>query len=251
MEIFLLSIFGFALGIINAISGGGGVLALPLFLALGLTPINAIAMNVISDAGVVLGVMHNYFRSKEINWKFALSIGPLLFCGSIFGAKTIVNLSPELIKTIILVGVSIGIFFLLKPIKKLDIENKRAKWVTILGYFLFFLLGIWEGSIAIAGGTFALIIMAQMFGKSFLQGRTALAAAGTPGVIISAIILYHGSTLGYAWPLAILLSNFAGAWVGSHLALKHGDGLIRKCMVAMSIVIVVKLIFLDGNLLSF
>lgn len=74
MEILLLSIFGLILGFVNAISGGGGIFALPLFLALGLSPVNALALNLISDVGVVFGVMHNYYRSKEISWKFTFAI---------------------------------------------------------------------------------------------------------------------------------------------------------------------------------
>jgi len=243
MNLILLSIFGFVLGLVNAISGGSGVFALPLFLALGFSAVNALALNIISDVGVVFGVMHNYFRSQEINWKFALTIAPILICGSVIGAKVIVGLSPELIKNIILVGVFFGIFFILKPVKHTNVTEKSPAWKSGLGYLILFFCGMWDGSIAIAGTTLALIVMAHLLGKSFLQGRTSYAAATTPGTIISAIIIYSNSTLSYEWPLIILISNFIGAWIGSHLAVKHGDELIKKCMVAMSIIIVLKLVF--------
>lgn len=243
MEILLLSIFGLILGFVNAISGGGGIFALPLFLALGLTPVNALALNLISDVGVVFGVMHNYYRSKEISWKFTFAIFPLLILGSIVGAKVIVGLSPTLIKNIILIGVAVGIFFLLKPTKISELQEKFSKTRNLFGYLMLFFVGMWDGSIAIAGTTFALIVMAHMFGKRFIQGRTAYAAASTPGTIIAALILYSESTLSLGWPLIILISNFVGAWIGSHLAIKFGDTIIKRCMIIMSILIVGKLIF--------
>ncbi len=243
MEIFLLSIFGFGLGLVNAISGGGGIFALPVFLALGLSPANALALNLISDVGVLLGVMNNYFRSKEIDWKFAAKILVFSFIGSIVGAKLITSLPPEIVKNIIFVGIFIGMFFMLKPVKHRDEHEKLSPWKMTLGYFCLFLGGMWDGSIAIAGTTFALLIIAHMFGKSFIQGRIAYAAASTPGTFVAAAILYSESTISWEWPLIILISNFIGAWVGSHMAIKHGDKIIKRFMVAISILIVLKLIF--------
>lgn len=243
MEIFLLSIFGFGLGFVNAISGGGGIFALPVFLALGLSPANAIALNLISDVGVLFGVMNNYFRSKEIDWKFAAKIFIFSLLGSISGAKLIVSLPPEIVKNIIFVGIFIGMFFLLKPVKPRAEHDRLSWWKMALGYFGLFLVGMWDGSIAIAGTTFALLILAHMFGRSFIQGRVAYAAASTPGTFIAAAILYSESNISWEWPLIILISNFVGAWAGSHLAIKHGDKIIKRFMVGISILIVLKLIF--------
>lgn len=243
MEIFLLSIFGLILGLVNSISGGGGIFALPVFLALGLSPANALALNLISDVGVLLGVVNNYFRSKELNWKFAAKICIFSFSGAVIGAKTIVALPPEVVKGIIFAGIFIGMFFLLKPVKHRDEHDKLSQGKMMLGYFALFVIGMWDGSIAIAGTTFGLIVIARMFGKSFLQGRIAYAAASVPGTLIAAAILYSESTISWEWPLTILISNFVGAWIGSRMAIRHGDGLIKKCMVAISILIVIKVIF--------
>jgi uncharacterized membrane protein YfcA len=37
-------------------------------------------------------------------------------------------------------------------------------------------------------------------------------------------------------------SSFVGAWVGSHLAVKHGSDFIKKAMVGIAIVMVLKVI---------
>lgn len=244
MEIFLLSAFGVLLGLINAISGGGGVFALPAFLALGLSPVNAIALNLVSDVGVVLGAIPNFYRKKNnVDWKFALIMLPILMAGAFLGAKVIVNLEPEITKKIILIGVLLGMIFLLKPIKKNEKAHTSSKAKLILGYFLLFLIGMWDGSIAIAGTTFALIVIVHMFNKSFLQGRIAYAAAGAPGTLIAAIIVYMESSLSLSWTLSILISNIVGAWIGSHIAVKFGDGIIKKFIVVMAVLIVAKVLF--------
>jgi len=37
-------------------------------------------------------------------------------------------------------------------------------------------------------------------------------------------------------------SSFIGAWIGSHLAVKHGSDFIKKVMVGIAIIMVIKVI---------
>lgn len=92
------------------------------------------------------------------------------------------------------------------------------------------------------GATFAVLVFVNFFKRSFLEARGTEIAAATPETLISATILYFGSTVPITLILAMFASSFVGAWVGSHLAVKHGSDFIKKAMVGIAIVMVLKVI---------
>ena len=76
MHFLMIIPLSFLMGFVNAISGGGGVFGVPAMLAMGLPPVNALALNRISDFGYLIGSLRNYMRLPEFQWKLALAITP-------------------------------------------------------------------------------------------------------------------------------------------------------------------------------
>jgi uncharacterized membrane protein YfcA len=58
---------------------------------------------------------------------------------------------------------------------------------------------------------------------------------------LSAIAFFasHGPIL---WQVGLVMAacNLAGSWMGTHLALKHGAGFIRKAFLAVVVVLIAK-----------
>jgi uncharacterized membrane protein YfcA len=241
MEIFLISILGLLMGVISAISGGSGVFGVPTMLALGIPPINVLTLNRMSDVGVVFGALRGYHKAKIIDWKLALIIAIPLAIGSFIGANTIISLPDKIIKYIILVGVFIGIFFLLKKTRS-DKNNAKAmnKW---LGLGLMLVVGIWSGLLAMAGATFAVLVLVYFFNKDYLQARSTDIVAAIPETLIAAIVLFMGSTVSIFLIMTMILSSFIGSWIGSHIAVKNGNNFIRKTMIGIAILMLIKVIF--------
>src|SRR3989338_10760032 len=142
MEIFLISILGFVMGFISSVSGGSGVFAVPTMLAFGIPPINVLALNRMSDVGVVIGALRNYWKAKVIDWRLAAKIIPFLAVGSYLGANVVVNLDEKDLKKIILIGVIIGMIFLIKPARPFKTDLQATKWKKKIGFFILFFRGI-------------------------------------------------------------------------------------------------------------
>lgn len=240
MEIIFILFIGLLMGIITSISGGAGVFAVPIMLSLGLPPLNVLSLNRTSDVGTVFGALRSYYKAGTIDWKLAGIIAIPLALGSLLGASIIVRLPPEIIKYVILVGVLIGIFFLL--IKKTEPQvslNKRIKWTSLS---LMFLVGIWKGALAMAGTTFAVLILVYFFHKNYLQARSTELVAGIPETLISATILIANSTTSVSLLLCMFAASFVGSLIGSSIAVKKGNTFIKKMIVCIAILMVIKLL---------
>ena len=198
-----------------------------------------LALNRTSDVGVVFGALKKYHHSKKIDWKLAILAAVPLGLGSLFGASFVIRLPEHILNYIILCGVFVGIFFLLKPMKEKSSHSARFRR---LGYLFLLATGFWSGALAMAGATFAVLVLAHFFNQSFLEARATDVAAAIPETLISTAILYLGSSLSLTLVVTMFASSFVGAWVGSHLAVKHGSTFIKKGMILISIVMVIKVL---------
>lgn len=228
------------MGIVSAISGGSGVFAVPTLLAFGIPPINTLVLNRMSDVGIEFGALWNYHKSKNIDWKLALIIMIPLAIGSFIGAKTVLLIPEHFLKFIIILGVFLGIFFLLKPVRAKE-KNGHGR-LSFVGLFFMALVGIWSGALAMAGGTFAVLVLVYFFHKNFLQAKGTDITAAIPETLISTAILFFGSTVSWKLLLVMFIGSFIGAWIGAHLAIKHGSEFIRKTMVGIAILMIIKVV---------
>lgn len=238
----MIALLGFVMGIVTSISGGAGVFAVPTMLAFGLPPVNVLALNRMSDVGVSFGALRNYWKAKVIDWKLVIKIIPFLALGSYIGANIVVNLPEKSLKYIILVGVFIGMLFLIKPARPFINAQGTSKAKKIFGFLVIFLIGIWNGALAMAGATFAILALVYMFDKYFVEARGIEIVAAIPETLISTTILVLASNVNYIWLLTMFIASFAGAFLGSHLAIKKGDNFIKKCMVLIGVLMIAKVI---------
>lgn len=241
MELIFLSLLGLIMGIVTSISGGAGVFAVPTMLAFGIPPINVLALNRTSDVGVVFGALRKYHLSKNIDWKLALLVAIPLGIGGIAGANLVIKIPEHILNYIILCGVLVGIFFLLKPMRPKQISESKS--LNKFGYVFLLVVGFWSGALGMAGATFAVLVLAYFFNKSFLEARAIDVAAAIPETLISTTILYLGSTVSLSFLFTMLISSFVGGVIGSHIAVKHGSVFIKKAMILISIVMIIKVIF--------
>jgi len=227
------------MGIVTSISGGAGVFGIPIMLAFGLPPVNVLALNRVSDVGTVFGALRKYHASKGIDWRLAAIIAVPMAIGSFIGASAVIRLPEETLRYVIIAGIGVGIFFLLRKAKPKAAQGNRLSWI---GLGLMLIVGVWSGALAMAGATFAVLVLVYFFNKTFLQARSTDIAAAIPETLVSSAILIGASTVSAFALATMFVSSFIGAWIGSHLAVKHGNEFIRKAMVSVALVMVIKVI---------
>jgi uncharacterized membrane protein YfcA len=241
-EIFYLPFIAFFVGLINSISGGAGVFAVPLMLVLGISPVNTLLLNRSADLGGLIGAFLTYNKAKKINWKLAfISVFPLT-AGTFIGANFAISISEILLKKILIFAVFIAIILILNPIKPKRIREKISSYRKYFLFVLLFVLGIWDGMVGMAGITFCVLIFAYITGKDFLIGISTTLTIFIPSTLTAVIVLYGGANINWYLPPLMFLFSFIGSCIGAKIAVKRGDGLIKKAMVAISFVMLIKLI---------
>ncbi len=243
--IIFLVVFGFVIGIINTLAGGGSLITLPVLIFLGLPPNVANGTNRIPI--LVQSVVSIFgFRSKGLpltsfSWKLAL----VALVGAAIGAHIAVDVNEKLFNTILAIMMLVVVVFMfLKPRRNLkDFEERltgRHFWVSMV---VFFFLGIYGGFLQAGCGIFILFALSAINNMSLVKGNLVKALC-TVAFSISALIIFGlGDKLNWVIGIILAVGNALGAWFASRWSVGKGDRTIRWFVIVMILVMAFKLLF--------
>lgn len=200
-------------------------------------------------ASVALGVgaALRYLKSERLDRHFVAIILAAGIPGVVIGARMILFV-PEQIALLglgLLTG-GLGLYSLLKPALGQDYYPKhRNSSGYLIGAGVLFFLGILNGSLTSGTGLFVTLWLVAWFGLDYKR-----AVAYT---LILVGLFWNGSgaiTLGlfgnirWDWLPALLAGSLLGGYVGTHLAIKHGNQYIKRAFELVTLLISAKLLFM-------
>lgn len=242
----LLLLAGFIAGYIDAIAGGGGMIQTLALLMAGVSPIATLATNkVVSMSGTITAVA-KYAHGKAINWHLALAcLLPCLLAAGL-GSKLVMYLHETLITWLIIICIPVAfvIMFIRKenpPAQQEHASRRRA--IALLSPIAFY-----DGLLGPGTGTYMAIVANKGLGMRFLRATGLAKPLNLATNFASAIVyIFAGKVIwGIALPMAV--ASVIGAYIGSHSAIRYGDGFIKKVMLIMLLVMLIgNLIKLMGN----
>ncbi|MBX3180694.1 MAG: sulfite exporter TauE/SafE family protein [Candidatus Hydrogenedentes bacterium] len=256
----LLAIAGLIAGFLNVLAGGGSLLVLPIMvlllgmpgpLANGTTRLAILAQNISAIAG---------FRKKGFSdFRLSLSLALCALPGAALGAYYGTKLDGVWFNrtlALVMIGVMIIMAFDKKKPKKRPAESPEDPGARdaiaspdmtprqrLAGHGLMVLVGFYGGFIQAGVGFILMAVLHRVMGLDLVRTnmhKVFIVAAYT----VVAIALFAGSgniLWGYALILAIAMA--AGGWIGSHLAVTKGEGLIRVVLNITLAILIVKLLF--------
>lgn len=242
----LLVALGFAgmlAGFVDAIAGGGGLIALPALLAAGVPPVTALGTNKIQGViGTAIASL-TYWRGGFVNPRMLLV--PLLFtfAASFLGAWTVKQVDVSLLETAVPVAlVAVALYFLFAPRLTDEDRHARLRWdvfVPVLGA----VTGFYDGLLGPGTGSFMTLGFIALFGLGVTRaaGHTKiLNLASNLGAI--ALFLPSGDV---AWPAAAAMAvgQVIGGYLGAHVGIRFGARIIRPLVVVVSLALAVKVLF--------
>jgi hypothetical protein len=129
--------------------------------------------------------------------------------------------------------------FLRKDLGQTETHEPRAgdAW---RGALFGLVIGLYDGFFGPGTGSFLIFGFVRLFGMDFVRA-SASAKVINSATNMSAIAFFasHGPIL-WAVGLTMAVCNLAGAQLGTHLALRHGAGFIRKAFLLVVAVLIVK-----------
>ncbi|MCL2416034.1 MAG: TSUP family transporter [Defluviitaleaceae bacterium] len=233
-ELLRLIFFVFLAGFIDSIAGGGGLIALPAYIATGIPIHSALGSNKFSSTfGTALSV-GVFLKNKKV---YLRPIVPSVVCallGSALGARLALLTNDDVLRQLLIIAVPIVAIFVL--IKKDFGEHNRTSELSgrtiMLGSGLASLLiGTYDGFFGPGTGSFLIFVF------TFALKFDLVTASGNAKIInlasnIGSLVMFiiTGQVL-YAIAIPAAFAGVFGNFLGSNLAIKIGPKIIRPVFV--------------------
>lgn len=238
----LLFLVALIAGFIDSIAGGGGLITIPVLLATGITPQQALATNKLQAVGGSFSASLYFVRKKAVNLKENRWLILTTFIGAILGAALVQFLSIDLLKRILpILIILIGCYFLFSP--KLGETNKPPVISYILMGFVTGAIGFYDGFFGPATGSFFALAFVSLLGFNLVKATAHAKVMNFTSNFGS--LLFFAFTGNVIWQIGLLMliGQIIGARMGAGMVLTKGQKLIRPMLVTISFLISGKLLY--------
>ena len=244
ITVFLLALSAFTAGFIDAVVGGGGLIQTPfLLITFPKIPLPVLfgTNKIAALAGTSIAAF-KYAKKITFNYKILFVIALSCFISSFLGAKIVSHIDSNILKPVILVIlIAIAIYTFFKKnlgahqTKELSL-NKQMLYGSAIGL----IVGFYDGFFGPGTGSFFVLGFVIILGFEFVKA-SAYAKIVNCITNISALNVFIKQGH-YILQLAILLAvfNIIGSFIGSHIALKKGNGFVRIIFLVIVSVMILK-----------
>ncbi len=242
---------GFAAGILGSIIGfGGGVIAVPVLIFLGLTPTAAASNSLFAALSNATASTISYSKQKRIEYSLGIKLGLLSTPGTILGAVVSTDVAPDIFKILFgLVLIASAVYIFLR--KKLEAKKKTiSKQMIIFVIGASFFAGIISSFFGIGGGVVFVPLMVVGMGmamkKAAPTSQMILLFASLSGVIVHSF-LGHPDFLQAGF---LAIGSFIGGLVGARLSVNIKERYLQILVCVVILIVAAKFFFdsFSGNL---
>ncbi len=235
---------GLVAGFIDSIAGGGGLITLPVLLAVGMPPHLAIATNKVQSVFGSGTAALRYSRKGLIPWKRIWpGVVTSLFAAAA-GAWTIRSVDASALKYAL--PIILTAIWLYVAVKK-DLGDTRSR-ERIPGKIFYptagVLFGFYDGFLGPGTGSFWTVSQISLAGMDLKQATAATKPSNFASNLGALIIFLITGAAMIPVGLVMAAGQIVGSWIGSHLVMKHKPRFIRPFFLAVVAATVIKL-FLD------
>ncbi|WP_019557929.1 sulfite exporter TauE/SafE family protein [Thiomicrorhabdus arctica] len=225
----------------SALAGGGaGLLQLPALLFLGLPFGTALATHKVASVFLGLGATARHLKTSTFDWSFSLFILVTGLPGVVLGASIILQVEDDIAQGLLgLLTLSLGLYSWLKPeLGRTHDHKNRHRSGLVIGGGVLFIIGVLNGSLTSGTGLFVTLWLVRWFGLDY---KTAVSYT-----LVLVGIFWNGSgavTLGilgniqWAWLPALILGSLIGGYLGAHLAIIKGNGLVKRSFEVITVLV--------------
>ena len=235
----------FLAGFVDAIGGGGGLIALPAFLFAGLPMHAAVATNKLSAACGTAVTTARFAKNRMIYLKLAAPAVLFAALGAQAGARLSLSIDERILEYLLIGILPVAAFFVLNKHLFQDREageEKTDRRTVVTVCLSALLVGVYDGIYGPGTGTF-LIIAFTVFARMGIHRANGLAKAiNTTTNLSSLIVFLHSGNVMITLGLAAALCNMLGNYLGSGLAMKNGARIVRPVILTVLLILLVRIV---------
>ena len=243
IKIIIAALAGVAAGFIGAVTGGGGLLSIPVLLFLGLPVDMAIGTNRLSAFGVIAAAIPEYHKAKKIHWRVSFKLIPIAIIGGLIGAKALTHINTNTLSIVvgILLLLMIPVVFLNSEIGIKDVATGSKK--SLAGYGLFFLIMIYGGFFGGGAAMFAVYALVYFLGMTYTEANaTDFVSRGFLSIAAFIVFLYSG-LVDFRLGIPMMIGMYIGGILGARQALVKGNAWVRIIFIVVLAASAIKLLF--------
>jgi uncharacterized membrane protein YfcA len=229
-------------GTLDAIAGGGGLLTLPALLWAGLPPHLALGTNKGQSVFGSGSSLLRFARGGKVDGRRARLTFPAGLAGASLGAALVLAIPPDHLRPVVIVLLALAAAFVgLRRGAPAGAAPPPPRGAVARAVALAFLVGGYDGFFGPGTGTFLIV------GFVVLLGDAPVRASAEAKVVnfasnLAALVLFAARGV-VVWQVALPMAagQIAGGWIGAHLTLRRGDGLVRSAVVVVALAVAARL----------
>lgn len=237
----------FLAGVVDALAGGGGLITLPAYLAVGLNPALVLGTNKLASSFGTFTATVRYHRSLKFSVKDFLPILAAAALGAWVGARLAVLADPRWLRPLLLVALPVvsWLIWSRRDFGREDASHRHsAAERRRRGMMVAAPVGLYDGFFGPGAGMFYALGFVRVCDYDLL-GATARAKALNLLSNLAALATFLAAGR-VAWRVGLPMAGLsvAGNWVGAHLGVRNGAKAIRPVVLLVCAGLFAKL-FLD------
>ncbi len=235
-------LIGFS-GFIDSIAGGGGLISVPAYIAIGLPTEFVLGTNkCVSSTGATLAVFR-YIINGRILWRVMIAAIITAFIGSAVGASLSRFLSREIMFVLLLIAIPCIFCLQYFEEKRTPPAEKGGRLPVGAGFraaVIGFFLGAYDGIFGPGTGTFILIAFLVFLNFSPQQASANARLINYASNIAAFLFFVLNGRI--FWPIAFvaIAGSLCGNWIGSGMVLSRADTIVVPVFRAVLTLLMVK-----------
>ena len=241
-QIALLAAVALVAGTVDAIAGGGGLVTLPVLLAVGLPPHVALGTNKGQSVFGAFAALARFSRSGLVDPRRARLTFPLGLAGSLAGAALVLAVPPAVLRPVVLVLLAAAALFIgLRQGGPARLEDAPAPaHARLLAGAAALLIGAYDGFFGPGTGTFLIVAFVALLGDGLAHASAAAKVVNFASNLAAMTLFALRGTVAWRIALPMAAAQLAGGWIGAHLAVRRGDALVRRVVVVVALALAAK-----------
>lgn len=230
----LLICAAFIAGFVDAIAGGGGLIAVPALLLAGASPLEALATNKLQGTFGSGSAAISYARAGHVKLRDQLAMAALSALAGAGGALLAHAVPLHWLRVVMpLVLVAVALFFAFKP-GLTDAPRAQRLRPVIFAATAVPLIAAYDGVFGPGAGAFYMLGFVMLAGFGILKATAHTKLLNFASNIGALAVFATSGAMWWATGFAMAAAQVAGAALGARLAMRVGAGLIKPLLVVTS-----------------
>jgi len=238
--------FVFLAGFIDSIAGGGGLIAVPAYLAGGLPPHLALGSNKFSATFGTLTSTLRYLRQGMMDLPVAACSAGFALAGSFLGTRAVLLIEPGFLNYVLLVLIPV-ITVLTLVSKNVGMRNDSGSTPLsrrlLLGSLAGLVIGCYDGFFGPGTGTFLILVYSVLMKYDFVTANGNTKAVNLAANIASVITFLAFGKVVFALAVPAAAAGVAGNLLGSRLVVRNGTRIIRPVLITALLILLAKIVY--------